>query len=55
MTFSDEVLRIIPTGQWSAPMTSGIMNALVIDLSRFSVTKKFEENVPPRLTMVDIH
>jgi len=31
---------IIPTGQWSDPVTSGMMKALVTDGTRFFVTKK---------------
>ena len=30
----------IPTGQWSDPITSGMMNAFETDPNRFSVTKK---------------
>ena len=31
---------IIPTGQWSDPVTSGMMKALVTDGTRFLLTKK---------------
>ena len=31
---------IIPTGQWSDPVTSGMMKALATDGAKFFVTKK---------------
>jgi hypothetical protein len=33
-------LRVIPTGQWSDPVTSGMMKALVTEGTRSLVTKK---------------
>jgi hypothetical protein len=32
--------RMIPTGQWSDPVTPGMMKALATDGARFLVTKK---------------